>query len=1072
MKTIRPSNVELFRALRKIVNKIPVDFGGGCPLQKSFLMSYIFLKYDLKNYVEIGVYRGRSFLPMAYVARIMGGMAFGIDPYTPEIAKLFDLKEGDRQKVNAFVDTLDFTKIYQDVINLDQKLKLDNNSKIIREKSNMAVRHFRQISIDMLHIDGNHDTKHVLEDVDLYLPLVKNGGFIVVDDINWDSVKPAYKKLRKVCETVFSNGVYAILSKGTPEKKIAVLEKRRLDILHNMVENIFLPNSVTENRSNLVDIIKTPKVSVIVLTYNHDKYIAECLEGILAQKGDFYLEVIIGDDSSSDRTLSVIRSYIKNFYHNNIDVKILHNKNNVGMSQNLKRCLYACTGEYFAICDGDDYWIDSYKLQRQVNFLKFHPECALCFHDFYIFTQNNGEFFTYNAQQQLKDEIFRTEDIILDYFIGNISCCLYDARYINNIPKSLFNLVIGDWMFNIFYSQFGDIGHLKETMSVRRQHSEGISSGKSPLENATWVYENIDKYNEYLDYDYDREFSIAQKRYVAVFPEEFNKDKWDIAIIDDVFPHPLSAFRRQEFESYLKEFDKIKFYASGESIHLCGNESLEEVIIDFKRKFPWHSRQIEILEPNTIINAKLMYFVFLGNAYVNIDRVEKTKTPFVFTLYPGGSFALNNPITDNMLRRVTSSPCFRKVIVTQKVTYNYLIENKYCIPNQIEFIFGGVMPLVEINAEYSDKKHFGFNKDILDICFVAVKYTENGIDKGYDVFIDTAKRLCKKYDNIYFHVVGGFSEQDIDVTAIKDRITFYGFRTTQWFDTFYKDKDIILSPNIPFKIIEGSFDGFPTGCCIDASLRKTAVFCTDELRLNTQFVNNEEIVIIPHNAIQAARIIESYYHAPEKLKRVAENGYRKMKKVYSFEAQISPRITLLRKEIEQTEISNEITQELDEVKRRSNEITQELDEVKSSAAWKIALLFRRIRVLLAPPNSHRDRVLRFLIVMIAKVRKDCKLKKDLTLIRSSGLFDKAWYMAKNPDIAKAKIDPVRHYLLFGGFESRNPSMDFSSKWYLETYPDVKAANINPLIHYLRTGKREGRLQGPQGERQNSPRDNI
>jgi ribosomal protein L2 len=82
---------------------------------------------------------------------------------------------------------------------------------------------------------------------------------------------------------------------------------------------------------------------------------------------------------------------------------------------------------------------------------------------------------------------------------------------------------------------------------------------------------------------------------------------------------------------------------------------------------------------------------------------------------------------------------------------------------------------------------------------------------------------------------------------------------------------------------------------------------------------------------------------------------------------------------------------------------------------------------------------------------------DLQLLRSSSLFDANWYLANNPDVAAAKMDPALHYLRYGGGEGRDPSPNFSSRRYLETYPDVRAAVINPLIHYLRSGRNEGRV---------------
>lgn len=86
--------------------------------------------------------------------------------------------------------------------------------------------------------------------------------------------------------------------------------------------------------------------------------------------------------------------------------------------------------------------------------------------------------------------------------------------------------------------------------------------------------------------------------------------------------------------------------------------------------------------------------------------------------------------------------------------------------------------------------------------------------------------------------------------------------------------------------------------------------------------------------------------------------------------------------------------------------------------------------------------------------------RDLYLIRASGLFDKIWYLEKNPDVANAKIDPMIHYLNHGGFEGRDPGPNFNSAWYLNTYADVKAAGINPLVHYLKNGKKEGRIGQP------------
>lgn len=92
--------------------------------------------------------------------------------------------------------------------------------------------------------------------------------------------------------------------------------------------------------------------------------------------------------------------------------------------------------------------------------------------------------------------------------------------------------------------------------------------------------------------------------------------------------------------------------------------------------------------------------------------------------------------------------------------------------------------------------------------------------------------------------------------------------------------------------------------------------------------------------------------------------------------------------------------------------------------------------------------------IVRKVKQGWNLFRDLHLIRTSGAFDKDWYLTNNPDVVQAKVDPLFHYLRYGGFEGRDPSPDFSSKWYLDTHEDIKRSGINPLVHYLRYGQEE------------------
>ena len=156
MKLSNPDVIELYRSLEQIAARIPGDFGGGRQVSKTFLMAYLVLAYDLKNYVEIGVYRGRSFFPMAHTAKLAGGMAYGIDAYDDEIAREYDLGEELSQQVNSFLASLDFEQMYEEVKNLRHKLSLDDHSEIIRAESTAAAAYFyeNRIPVDMLHRSG------------------------------------------------------------------------------------------------------------------------------------------------------------------------------------------------------------------------------------------------------------------------------------------------------------------------------------------------------------------------------------------------------------------------------------------------------------------------------------------------------------------------------------------------------------------------------------------------------------------------------------------------------------------------------------------------------------------------------------------------------------------------------------------------------------------------------------------------------------------------------------------------------------------------------------------------------
>lgn len=121
------------------------------------------------------------------------------------------------------------------------------------------------------------------------------------------------------------------------------------------------------------------KVSVFMITYNHEKYIAEALDSILMQKTDFDFDIVIGEDCSTDATRRIVLEYSRKYPDK---IKLLLHNVNVGFISNLMYVLEACTGKYVAMCEGDDYWTDPFKLQKQVDFLEANKEYILATHGY------------------------------------------------------------------------------------------------------------------------------------------------------------------------------------------------------------------------------------------------------------------------------------------------------------------------------------------------------------------------------------------------------------------------------------------------------------------------------------------------------------------------------------------------------------------------------------------------------------------------------------------------------------------------------------------------------------------
>lgn len=214
-------------------------------------------------------------------------------------------------------------------------------------------------------------------------------------------------------------------------------------------------------------------LSVATLAYNQEKYIAECIESVAAQQTKFRFKHIILDHGSRDGTPDIISRYAEKYSH---IVPVLM-PDHLLKGENVRTLFSVADTPYVALCDGDDYFTDPLKLQKQVDFLENHQECALCFHPVDVMYEDGSPSRVYPPEDILPGGVRRFYTI-KDLFSGNIiqtNSVMYRWRFCEGLPDwFICNLSPGDWYWHLLHAETGLIGYLSEHMSVYRRHAASI----------------------------------------------------------------------------------------------------------------------------------------------------------------------------------------------------------------------------------------------------------------------------------------------------------------------------------------------------------------------------------------------------------------------------------------------------------------------------------------------------------------------------------------------------------------------------------------------------------------------
>lgn len=221
-----------------------------------------------------------------------------------------------------------------------------------------------------------------------------------------------------------------------------------------------------------------PLVSVIMITYGHEKYIEEAIRGVFLQKTNFPLELIISNDNSPDSTDEIVKNIIKSAPEN-ISVNYIQHPENIGMHHNFTSALRTAQGKYIAVCEGDDYWTDENKLQKQIDFLEKNEDFTLTFHNVFI---RNGETLRADLDYEKRlssKNVYTINDLSKGNFIHTLSVVFRNIKI--EFPEWYFSSFLGDYPIWLWLSKKGKIKYFPEKMGVYRENV-GVWSGKSQEE--------------------------------------------------------------------------------------------------------------------------------------------------------------------------------------------------------------------------------------------------------------------------------------------------------------------------------------------------------------------------------------------------------------------------------------------------------------------------------------------------------------------------------------------------------------------------------------------------------------
>ena len=257
------------------------------------------------------------------------------------------------------------------------------------------------------------------------------------------------------------------------------------------------------------------KLDIVLITYNQAQYIVQALDGLIMQRVSPSVEVrvIVADDASTDDTLAIIRSYEA---QSPFPFIYLPQEVNMGHVLNYKRAFAACTGDYVAILEGDDWWCNPYHLQKHLDFLDEHRECVLSSARPYLYDMRTKRFgFASYPEEQGDVWLITAQEEAAGNKIANLSTCVIRNNVLQEVCQCdfLWKIDMLDWLMEILLAEHGFLAKHKQSTSVYRVQDAGLWSRLDKSGQKELVLQQVEEYDALLAKRYTKEFDVVRHYY-------------------------------------------------------------------------------------------------------------------------------------------------------------------------------------------------------------------------------------------------------------------------------------------------------------------------------------------------------------------------------------------------------------------------------------------------------------------------------------------------------------------------------------------------------------------------------